>query len=257
VAQRDFGIKMSEALAVENETSRRKEFRAESLEKVQVAAARAKEWLGEWLQVHPLEKAEPIAAVPELTLSQRRRIPASDFGLAGLDGKEWRLSEQRGKVVLINFWTTWCTACVGEIPALIELRNRDSEEWVILGISLDAVEDNHGHVGGHGEPAHADDPGHGTREGQDHDAEARGAAMRDIRRKVEAAVKRLGINYPILMDARNEVGSKFNGGELPTTVVVDREGFVRRRFVGPRSVEVLEAMIREAGLGESRLGASR
>lgn len=253
VAQQDFGIKMSEALAVEDEAIGQKESRAKRLEKVQAAAARAKAWLRDY----PSVVSEPIPEVSGLALTQRRRIPAGDFQLQGLDGKEWRLSELRGKVVLMNFWTTWCTACLGEIPALVELRKRHGEDLVILGISLDALEDSHGHVGGHGEHTHADDPGHGTHDGHAHGAEAPGAAMRDIRRKVEAAVKRHGMNYPILVDARNEVGSRYNGGELPTTVVVDREGFVRRRFVGPRSVEVLEAMIRDAGLGDSRMGMVR
>ena len=52
--------------------------------------------------------------------------------------------------------------------------------------------------------------------------------------------------YPVLIDAYNEVGGRFNGGELPTTVIIDKEGFVRRRFVGPRSVAVFEGMVVEA-----------
>jgi peroxiredoxin len=250
-ARQDFGIKMSEAMAVDNETSGRKEFRVESVEKVQAAAALARAWLRE----RPRVASEPLAAVPEWAMSQRRRIPASDFELEGLDGKEWRLSELRGKVVLINFWTTWCTACLGEIPALIDIRKRHGADLVILGVSLDALEDSHGHVGGHGDDSQGDAEGHDSHEGHGQDVEERAGAMSDMLRKVEAVVKRHRINYPILVDARNQVGSRYNGGELPTTVLVDREGFVCRRFVGPRSVAVLEAMIRQAAEGDPLLGA--
>jgi alkyl hydroperoxide reductase subunit AhpC len=55
-----------------------------------------------------------------------------------------------------------------------------------------------------------------------------------------------GINYPVLLDKNNEVGARFNGGELPTTVIIDSEGRVRRRFVGARSLEVFAAMLAEA-----------
>ena len=59
-------------------------------------------------------------------------------------------------------------------------------------------------------------------------------------------MKARGINYPILLDERNEVGGRYNGGELPTTVIVDTQGNVRRRFIGARSLPVFEAMITEA-----------
>jgi hypothetical protein len=65
---------------------------------------------------------------------------------------------------------------------------------------------------------------------------------------VARTVKARGINYPILLDEHNEVGGRFNGGELPTTVIIDAEGFVRRRFVGARSLAVFEAMVREASV---------
>ena len=55
-----------------------------------------------------------------------------------------------------------------------------------------------------------------------------------------------GINYPVLLDEKNTVGSRFNGGELPTTVIIDAQGRIRRRFIGTRSLPVFEAMIAEA-----------
>ena len=69
-------------------------------------------------------------------------------------------------------------------------------------------------------------------------------------------VKARGVNYPILLDEKNEVGGLFNGGELPAIVIVDAQGKVRRRFVGARSLPVFEAMIAEASHGLPPPGAA-
>jgi hypothetical protein len=66
--------------------------------------------------------------------------------------------------------------------------------------------------------------------------ERNSAALKKVRNKVARTVKARGINYTILLDEKNEVGGRFNGGELPTTVIVDANGNVRRRFVGARSL---------------------
>jgi thiol-disulfide isomerase/thioredoxin len=253
-----FGIRLADAVPVDNPETGLREFPPESLEKVQAAASVAKAWFRQ----NPTSTPAHPPALPDTATTARRRIPAGDFELTTLDGSRFRLSQARGKVVLINFWTTWCTACIGEIPALIELRKRHGPELVLLGISLDALEDSHGHVGGHeasaGNPAHADeDPEEHAGHAHGPDAVPTGGhaaapSLDQIRRTVETTVKRRDINYPVLIDARNDVGGRFNGGELPTTVIIDREGFVRRRFVGARSVAVFESMIREAMTPDSR-----
>lgn len=249
---RDFGVKLSDTVAVENEQSGGKEFKPESFEKVRTAAAAAKSWFRRPSSLGP---GNP-PSLPEVAVATRRRIPAGDFVLVALDGVRFRLSEARGKVVLIHFWTTWCSACLGEMAALNELHERHRSRVVILGISLDNLTDSHGHTGGHSESldtTEAVDPAH---DGHDHPGERSVPSFAEIRRRVEATVKRRNVAYPVLIDADNEVGSRFNGGELPTTVIVDGDGFVRRRFVGPRSVEVLEAMIQEAA-GPDRLTGAR
>ena len=67
--------------------------------------------------------APPTADARGLKVGQ----PAPPAVLVTLDGRRVRLSDFRGKVVLINFWTTWCTACIGEMPELIELQKRHHE----------------------------------------------------------------------------------------------------------------------------------
>jgi thiol-disulfide isomerase/thioredoxin len=232
-----FGVKLSDTAPVENQTTGLKEYREGSSEKARAGAERAKAW---WSS-HQTEFPPIPLEVPKEAYSARRAVPAADFQLRTLDGQKLRLSDFRGKVVLINFWTTWCPACLSEMPELLALQRQHKDNLVILGVSLDYVPDEHGHIGGH---AAVEEQGHGDDAQDEH--ERSDAALKKVREKVTRTVKARGINYPILLDERNEVGGRYNGGELPTTVIVDAQGNVRRRFIGARSLPVFEAMITEA-----------
>ena len=87
---------------------------------------------------------EPVAA-HESTLGEAQAgaaclpdaKPATDFTLPSLDGKQVKLSSFRGKVVLLNFWATWCGPCKAEIPAFVELQQQYASDLVVLGLSVD------------------------------------------------------------------------------------------------------------------------
>ena len=63
--------------------------------------------------------------------------PAADFTLPTLDGKSFKLSTLRGKVVLLNFWATWCGPCKAEIPSFVELQQQYKNDLVVVGLSVD------------------------------------------------------------------------------------------------------------------------
>jgi peroxiredoxin len=63
--------------------------------------------------------------------------PAPDWTLPGLDGKTHKLSDYKGKVVLLNFWATWCGPCKAEIPAFVELQDQYKKDLTIIGLSVD------------------------------------------------------------------------------------------------------------------------
>jgi len=232
-----FGVKLSDAVPVENQTTGLKEYREGSSDKARAGAERAKAW---WADHHDEFPPVPLE-VPKEAYSARRPVLAGDFQLRTLDGQKVRLSDFRGKVVLVNFWTTWCPACLSEMPELIALQKEHRDNLAILGVSLDYVPDEHGHIGGH---AAVEEQGQGDGAQEDHERNA--AAVKKVREKVARTVRARGINYPILLDEKNEVGGRYNGGELPTTVIVDTQGNVRRRFIGARSLPLFEAMIAEA-----------
>ncbi len=63
--------------------------------------------------------------------------PATDFTLPSLEGKQLKLSAFKGKVVLLNFWATWCGPCKAEIPAFVELQRQYKDDLVVVGLSVD------------------------------------------------------------------------------------------------------------------------
>ena len=119
-----FGVKLRDMASLEDPTTGLKEFPEGSREKAQAAAARAKAWWG----VHQADFKPIHLEVPRVAITARKPVPAEDFSLRALDGRKVRLGELRGKVVLINFWTTWCPACVSEMPELIALQKHHADQ---------------------------------------------------------------------------------------------------------------------------------
>jgi thiol-disulfide isomerase/thioredoxin len=231
-----FGVMLRDTASFENPVTGLKEFPEGSREKARAGADRAKAWWSkhqtEFSPV-PVARARDEIAVPT-------PIPTGDFSLRDLDGRSIRMADLRGKVVLINFWTTWCSACLSEMPELIALQKSYGDRSAIIGVSLDFVPDSRGHIGGHA----AAEEQRGDADDDSHKSGA--AALKRVQEEVRRTVKARGINYRVLLDEKDEVGGRFNGGELPTTIIIDSNGLIRRRFVGARSLAVFEAMISEA-----------
>ncbi|HSB98896.1 MAG TPA: TlpA disulfide reductase family protein [Burkholderiaceae bacterium] len=113
--------------------------------------------------------------------------PAPDFTLRALDGQKLRLGEQRGRVVLVNFWATWCGPCRQEMPHLNKLYEKyRSSGFVLLGVNVD-----------------------------DDTAQAAGVASK------------LGVTFPVLPDADKRVSRQYDLSAMPSTVLIDRDGRVR------------------------------
>lgn len=88
---------------------------------------------GGWLQ-----HASQRARAPHGTAATDIGATVPDVELAGLDGSRHRLSEFRGRRVLVNFWATWCGPCLKEMPALAQAQaNADEKRAIVLGIAMD------------------------------------------------------------------------------------------------------------------------
>ena len=113
--------------------------------------------------------------------------PAPNFTLKSLDGKNLKLSEMRGDVILINFWASWCGPCRQEMPLLNSLHKKyEPLGFTVLGVN---VEEN------------TDD--------------ARGF------------LSNFPVDFPVLLDNKNKVSKQYDVVAMPTTVVVDRDGNMR------------------------------
>lgn len=217
----DAGVRALAAATLRDLTGQDFGIRFDSEDQQVRSAARA--WRA-YLAEHANEYPAPPPAPPRLPPVTGR---AADIALTDLAGRPVHLSDFRGKVVLLNFWATWCSPCIQELPTLIELANRRGDRLVLLGVSADAVA-----------PGHDDDDHHHHAQGEQN-GPATPAAL------VAKVVREKGITYPVAIDPTGAALAAYRGDGLPTTVLIDAEGHVRRRFVGARAVEVLEKMIDE------------
>jgi len=224
-----YGVLVAQSRKNYNPRSGREEYSPWQRAHVGAAAEAAQAW---WQQ-HRESYPPPTLSLEDSWAPTQAPIMARDFALPDLDGRLARLSDHHGKVVVINFWASWCAPCLAEIPELVDLQRRQADRVVVLSISLDAVPDVHGHVGGHESPGEA--------EGGDREAD-----LEKIRHQLNGVVRERRINYPVLLDRDNKVGGRFNAGELPTTIIVDAEGRIRRRLVGSRTLPEFEAMVAAA-----------
>jgi peroxiredoxin len=113
--------------------------------------------------------------------------PAPDFTLRSMGGPNLRLAEQRGQVVLVNFWATWCGPCRQEMPHLNRLYEKyKASGFVLLGVNVDD----------------------------------------DARNAVDVAGK-LHVSFPVLLDTDKRVSRLYDMNAMPATIVIDREGRIR------------------------------
>ena len=148
---------------------------------------------------HPGESVESKLVLPGAAVSgdAAKNMPA-DFEVPTIDGGALKLSEYRGKVLVLDFWATWCGPCRQEIPQLVRISKQNRERGVeIVGL-------------------HIDDRGRSTPE--------------EIRRFIQ----QYSINYPIGM-ASDDMFTAYLGTQedtIPQTLVFDRKGRLVKHFVG-------------------------
>ena len=132
---------------------------------------------------------------------------APDFELQSLEGKNVKLSDFRGKAVLLNFWATYCDPCKREMPWFVELQKEYGPQgFQVVGVAMDD------------------------------------ASTEDIAK----FAKEMGVNYPILL-GKESVGESYGGvGVLPTTYFIDRDGKLIAREFGLQSRSVFVDHIKKA-----------
>jgi thiol-disulfide isomerase/thioredoxin len=143
------------------------------------------------------------SASPPITKSG----PAPDFALQSLEGNTMRLSDLKGKAVLLNFWATWCSPCKIEMPWFIELQKQYGAQGLqIIGVAMDD------------------------------------SSKEDIAK----FAKDMGVNYPVLL-GKEEVGDAYGGvPALPETFFIGRDGKIVDKIIGLKGKAEIEDSIKKA-----------
>lgn len=118
--------------------------------------------------------------------------PAPPLKLAAIDGKTYDINDYRGKVVLLNFWATWCPPCVKEIPSLGRLQDKFSkDDFVVLSVD-----------------------------------------MGETKEEVETFLEKVPADYPVMLDPDGTLVKDWKLRAFPTTFVLDAEGYIRLAYFG-------------------------
>jgi len=147
------------------------------------------------------------AAVPAEARMPAVGSPAPDFTLRSSSGKNLKLSEFRGQVVMINFWATWCAPCREELPHLNRLHQQYRRAgFVLLGVNID------------------DNP-----------------------KAAQAMATHVKLGFPVLFDTDKQVSKRYDVDAMPSTLIIDRDGKVQYVHRGYRSgtEKEYEARLRE------------
>lgn len=143
----------------------------------------------------------------------RSPVPAADFELLNMDEDKVKLSDYRGKVVLVNFWATWCPPCIREMPSMEMLHQQvDADDFKVIAVNQ--MEDSD---------------------------------------QVFAFTGQLEVDptFSIVFDSTSEVSQQYAVRGLPTTYLLDKQGNIRYRAVGgrefnhPEVVKIINQLIEE------------
>lgn len=146
----------------------------------------------------PLEQVDPYSAP---LYPAKQKAQAQDFTAELTTGESFRLSDQQGKVVLMNIWATWCAPCHDETPDFVDLYNSYKDEGlVVLGISVDE----------------------------------QGKSV------VEPFMEKYSVNYPMIIDDGSVMDKYGPTMGIPTSYIIDRQGNLRYFAVGALTQKELE-----------------
>lgn len=151
-----------------------------------------------------------LLLVVEPVIAAKQSETSSDYGdydftVTTLDGKKVKSSDYQDKVVLVNFWETWCPPCVAEIPSLVRLYNKyKNKGFVVIGVTQNSEED-----------------------------------------KVQQFIKRFDIPYVIGRDTTGEIGHRYQIFAVPTSFLFAPDGSVKRKVEGGYGEQADEVLGRD------------
>ena len=145
--------------------------------------------------------------------SGRNEIAAVPFSLKDQFGKTHTLADYKGKIIFLNFWATWCPPCRAEMPDIQKLYERSPREGenavIVLGVAAPKLGSEKNEAG------------------------------------IKAFMDKNGYSYPVLMDTRGELFRAYDIRAIPTTYMIDRNGYLVGRVQGALSAENIEKIVQQ------------
>ncbi|RUL48653.1 redoxin domain-containing protein [Lysinibacillus antri] len=132
---------------------------------------------------------------------------APEFTLSDMNGDPINLSDLRGKIVILNFWATWCPPCRAEMPHMQSFYEKNKDNGVeIIAVNLTALDEG--------------------------------------KQAVEKFVNEYGLTFPVVLDENGSVGKLYEILTIPTSYIIDAEGRIFQKFVGSMDEQIMEDMIK-------------
>ncbi|RKD25003.1 cytochrome C biogenesis protein [Ammoniphilus oxalaticus] len=150
----------------------------------------------------------------ELSVQEESQAPiglaqgylAPDFELETIDGNKVKLSDYRGKKVLLNMWASWCPPCRAEIPDMQQFYEQNVDQnVVVLGVNLTSAE----------------------RQPE----------------RIPRFIEEFGMTFPIVLDEQSNVSDRYQVSSIPTSFILDSQGVIQQKIVGPMDREMMEQLM--------------
>ena len=149
---------------------------------------------------------EGIKTADSTTAKVKEGQPAPDFELTTIDGKTMKLSDYKGKKVILNFWATWCPPCKAEMPHMQNFYEKHQEEGVeIIAVNLTNID--HGKKG------------------------------------IKTFIQDYELTFAIPLDEEGLIGEQYQAFTIPTSYIIDTKGVIAKKIVGPMDEGMMKGLI--------------
>ncbi|MBA4537542.1 redoxin domain-containing protein [Bacillus aquiflavi] len=157
----------------------------------------------------PKEEEVANEKIPGVDLSEvKEGKEAPNFELTTLNGEKVKLSDYRGKKVILNFWATWCPPCIAEMPHMQNFYENNKDQGIeIVAVNLTKSEK--------GETNVAD------------------------------FSKKYSLTFDILLDKEGDIGMQYQAFTIPTSYIIDQNGMIIKKIVGPMDEPMMENLTKE------------
>ncbi len=149
---------------------------------------------------------ESISADSKIEIGVHEGNKAPDFLLESVEGHQVKLSEFEGKIVLLNFWASWCPPCRAEMPHMQDFYEQHDTKVEVVAVNLTSAEKN--------------------------------------KESINGFIMEYGLTFPILLDRNGEIGRQYQAYTIPTSYFIDSNGIIVKKIIGPMDKEMMNEIVK-------------